>query len=180
MVAQENAKPARLNGYELYVMRHGVAVEHGSAGFSDDSKRPLTLEGKQKMKQITAGLVSLGFDIDWIVTSPLLRARETAEVLAEGLGVQIPVDVCEELAPGGSPEALITFLAKQAKRRRVLVVGHEPDVSALAARLIGAGPHTNVSFRKGGCCLIVFDEFPPRTPGRLVWWITPKLTRKMA
>jgi phosphohistidine phosphatase len=177
---EQDGRQVRTTGYEFFIMRHGIAVDRGSAGFSDDSKRPLTPEGKKKMKEITAGLVGLGFDVDWIVTSPLVRARETAEIVADELGSRVPLDLCDELSPGGSPEALITYLARQPKRKRVLVVGHEPDLSELAARLIGAGRHANLAFRKGGCCLITFDEFPPKSPGQLVWWLAPKLLRRMA
>jgi phosphohistidine phosphatase len=175
-----DTKPVRPTGYELYIMRHGVAVDRGSAGFSDDTKRPLTPEGKKKMKEISSGLVRLGFDVDWIVSSPLIRSAETADIVAEELGARAPKDFCDALRPGGSPEALITFLAKHANRKRVLVVGHEPDLSELAARLIGAGRHANLAFKKGGCCLITFDEFPPKSPGQLIWWLTPRLLRKMA
>jgi phosphohistidine phosphatase len=175
-----DAKAVPTTGYELYIMRHGIAVDRGSAGFSDDTKRPLTPEGKKKMKELMAGLVRLGFDVNWIVSSPLVRAAETAEIVVDELGSRIPLDFCDALRPGGSPEALITFLAKHADRKRVLVVGHEPDLSELATRLIGAGRHANLAFKKGGCCLITFQEFPPRSPGQLVWWLTPKLMRKMA
>ncbi len=173
------AKEVPQAGYELYIMRHGIAVTRGSAGFSDDSKRPLTPDGKKKMKEITEGLMRLGFDVDWIVTSPLVRAVETAELVAEGCGSNVPMDFCDHLSPGGSPESLISFLAKHANRKRVLVVGHEPDLSSMAARLIGAGRHANLAFKKGGCCLITFDEFPPKSPGELVWWTTPRLLRKL-
>jgi phosphohistidine phosphatase len=173
-------KPAPTAGYELYIMRHGIAVDQGSAGFSDDTKRPLTPEGKKKMREIMAGLIKAGFDLDWIVTSPLVRARETAEIVADELGSRLPLDSCDALRPGGSPETLIAYLARQAGRKRVLVVGHEPDLSELAARLIGAGRHANLAFKKGGCCLITFLEFPPKSPGQLVWWLTPKLMRKLA
>lgn len=170
----------RQAGYEFYIMRHGIAVTRGSAGFSDDSKRPLTPEGKKKMREIAEGLIRLGLDLDWIVTSPLVRAVETAEIVAESLGSHLPLDFSDHLRPGGSPEALISFLAKHANRKRVLVVGHEPDLSEMAARLIGAGRHANFSFKKGGGCLITFDEFPPKSPGELVWWLTPRVLRKLA
>lgn len=167
-------------GYDFYIMRHGIAVTRGSAGFSDDFKRPLTPEGKQKMRQITAGLKRAGFDVDWVVTSPLVRAVETAELVTEALGSGVPMDFCDALRPGGSAEALITFLAKHPNRKRVLVVGHEPDLGEMAARLVGAGRHANFAFKKGGCCLITFETFPPKSPGRLVWWLTPRLMRKLA
>jgi len=169
----------RQAGYEFYIMRHAIAVTRGSAGFSDDSKRPLTPEGKRKMREIAEGLTRMGFGVDWIVTSPLVRSVETAEIVAEVLGSNVPMDFCDALRPGGSAEALIAFLAKRPNRKRVLVVGHEPDLSEMAARLIGAGRHANLAFKKGGCCLITFDEFPPKSPGCLVWWLTPRLLRKM-
>jgi phosphohistidine phosphatase len=166
-------------GYELYIMRHGIAAERSAAAFADDTKRPLTPEGKKKTRECVAGLVRTGFEPDWIVTSPLVRAAETAAIVTDEVGSRAPVDTCDALLPGGSPEPLITFLAKRSDRRHVLVVGHEPDLSELAARLIGAGRHANLSFKKAGCCLISFLEFPPKSPGQLVWWLTPKLMRKL-
>jgi phosphohistidine phosphatase len=166
-------------GYELYVMRHGLAVTRGSVRFSDDAERPLVPEGKEKMREIAGGLKRMGFEVDWIVSSPLVRAVETAGIIAESLASSVPVDVCDAMRPGGSPEALLAFLAKRPNCRRVLVVGHEPDLSELAARLIGAGGHANLGFKKGGCCMISFDEFPPKSPGQLVWWLTPRLLRKL-
>lgn len=165
--------------YELCIMRHGIAVARGAAGFSDDSKRPLTSEGQEKMAEIAKGLDRAGLDPDWIVTSPLVRAVETGEVVAKTVSVRPPVDVCDALRPGGSPEELVAFLAKRPGRRRVLVVGHEPDLTELASRLIGAGSHANLTLKKGGCCLISFDQFPPQDPGELVWWLTPRLLRKL-
>jgi phosphohistidine phosphatase len=182
MTAQDKPKQkdVRPNGYELYIMRHGIAVARESAGFSDDSKRPLTPEGKQKLRDICAGLKRTGFDLDWIVSSPLVRAAETAELVRESLASNVPLDFCDALRPGGSAEALIAFLAKRPNRKRALVVGHEPDLSEMAARLLGAGRHANFAFKKGGCCLIIFDAFPPKSPGRLLWWLTPRLMRKLA
>ena len=172
-------KTAEDTTYELYIMRHGIAGERGSA-YPDDEKRPLTAEGKKKLRESVAGLAKLGVELDWIVSSPLLRARETAEIVSDELGVHTPLDLCDALSPGGSPEALLKFLAQQPKHTRVLVTGHEPDLGQLAARLTGAGRHAHLAFKKGGCCLISFDEFPPQSPGQLVWWLTPKVMRKLA
>ena len=165
--------------YEFYIMRHGIAVVRGGTTVLDDARRPLTPEGKQKTRDIVAGLVRIGFDVDWIISSPLVRAVETAEIVAEGLSSKPPLEFCEALRPGGSGEALIAFIAKRPNRRRVLVVGHEPDLGELAARLIGAGRSTNMAFKKGGCCLITFNEFPPKSPGRLMWWLPPRIMRKL-
>jgi phosphohistidine phosphatase len=182
MTTKESDEPRaeRPADYEFYIMRHGIAVMRGATAFIDDAKRPLTPDGKQKMRNIASGLVRMGFDVDWIVSSPLVRAVETAEIVGEVLSSKPPLDFCDALSPGGSGEALITFLAKRPNRRRVLVVGHEPDLGGLAARLIGAGRNANMAFKKGGCCLITFNEFPPKSPGRLVWWLTPRIMRKLA
>ncbi len=173
-------KAERPADYEFYIMRPGIAVIRGPSSIIDDAKRPLAPDGKQKMRAIASGLVRMGFDVDWIVTSPLVRAVETAEIVGETLTSKPPLDFCDALRPGGSGEDLIEFLAKRAHRRRVLVVGHEPDLSNLAARLIGAGRNANVAFKKGGCCLIAFKEFPPKSPGQLMWWLTPRIMRKLA
>jgi phosphohistidine phosphatase len=90
------------------------------------------------------------------------------------------MDFCDALRPGADPEALIAFLAKRDDRRRTLVVGHEPDLGKLAARLIGAGRNADMPLKKGGCCLISFSEFPPKSPGQLLWWLTPRIMRKLA
>lgn len=182
MPTTSNPRPpaARPAGYELYIMRHGIAVERGTANYLDDAKRPLTPEGKKKVQEITQGLIRLGLELHWVVSSPLVRAVETAELVADLLPANVPLDFCDALRPGGAPEDLVKFLAKHASRRRVMVVGHEPDLSELAARLMGAGRHANLTFKKGGCCLITFDEFPPKSPGQLVWWLTPRIVRKLA
>jgi phosphohistidine phosphatase len=168
-----------LEGYNFYIMRHGLASPRGAAGVSDDAKRPLTPEGKKKMQEIARGLIRLGVELDWVVSSPMVRAVETAGIVADALSAKVPMDITETLSPGGSPEALIAFLANHPHRKRVLVVGHEPDLSELAARLVGAGRHAHISFKKGGCCWISFDEFPPKSPGELVWWLTPRVMRKL-
>ena len=149
--------------WKLCIMRHGAAVTRETEGYSDDSKRPLTPDGKRKMQGIAKGLRRLGFVADWIVSSPLVRAVETAEIVAESVGSDVALDFSNALSPGGSPEALLGFLGKHADRKRVL-----------------AGRRANLAFKKGGCCLIRFDEFPPRSPGRLLWWLTPRALRKMA
>jgi phosphohistidine phosphatase len=164
--------------YELCIMRHGVA-EDRRAGLAD-AKRALTPEGEEGMRKIAEGLAETGFAPAWVVSSPYVRATETARIVAGCFGPKVPFDFCGALEPGGSPEALLTFLAGRPQYTRVLVVGHEPDLSALAARLISAGRQSNVWFKKGGCCLISFDDLPARSPGRLIWWLTPKLLRKLA
>ncbi|MGE5325935.1 MAG: phosphohistidine phosphatase SixA [Deltaproteobacteria bacterium] len=179
MSEADKNKPKVLSTYELYVMRHGIAVARGTPGISDDAKRALTPEGKKKMEEVAQGLLNLGVNFDWIVTSPLVRAIETARVVRQVAGSEIPLDVCDDLRPGGAPEALIAYLAKHENRKRILVVGHEPDLSELAGRLIGAGHRAHLTLKKGGCCLVEFSEFPPKSPGKLIWWLTPRVMRRL-
>ena len=160
--------------YEIYIMRHGIAEDLGVGDAMHDSDRKLTDEGKDKMRKIARGLKRLGVELDWIVSSPLRRARETAEIVSGVVGSKVPLDTCEALEPGESDDRLFAFLAVHPERRRMLLVGHEPDVSMLAARLMGAGRNVNLAFKKGACCLIVSEEFPGRSRGRLAWWLTPR------
>ena len=178
MVASKN-KDQGDTAYEFYIMRHGIATQLGSDGSRDDSKRKLTPEGREKMQEIAKGLKRLGLEVDWIVTSPLVRAVETAEIVSGALGSKAPLDSCDELRPGEPAEKLLAYLAKQPDRKRILLVGHEPDLTMLAARLMGAGRNANLAFKKGGCCLIVSDQFPLKSEGHLVWWLTPRLLRAM-
>jgi phosphohistidine phosphatase len=171
-------KPGRDRGaFQIFIMRHGIAARKGSPPGSGDAKRPLTAKGKKRTEQIAAGLNRLGCEVDWIVTSPLVRAAQTAEIVAASLSKKVSVDVCAALRPGGSAEDLLSFMAKNPDRKSVLLVGHEPDLGELAGRLIGAGSKANLAFKKGGCCCIEFDRHPSRSTGHLLWWLTPRLLR---
>lgn len=99
MSTKDDELAGPLAEYALYIMRHGLAAARDVASVVDDAKRPLTSEGKQKMREISAGLVQTGAEIDWIVSSPLVRAVETAEIVAEELGSKPPLDICEALKP---------------------------------------------------------------------------------
>jgi phosphohistidine phosphatase len=172
------AVSSEIEGYQLYVMRHGIAVARGDPNFPDDAMRPLTPEGKKKLKAIAKGLFRLGLCMDSIISSPLVRASETAAVVAEVFGPGITVERSDFLRPGGSLQALLTSLSKRRDHHSVLVVGHEPDLSEGVAKLIG-NARANFQFKKGGCCRIDFDKFPPGPPGKLVWWLTPRVMRKI-
>ena len=173
-------KNKAVQGVQIYIMRHGIATMPGSDRSIDDSERTLTPQGRSKCKQIGKGLARLGVKLDWIVTSPLVRASATAKIIAESLGTEIPMDFCEALCPGEPPEKLLEFLKQHSQRKRILVVGHEPDLSILAGRLIGAGRGAGLAFKKGGCCLVLCDQLSLKTPGRLLWWMTPRVLRAIS
>jgi phosphohistidine phosphatase len=161
---------------ELYLVRHGIAAERGEA-YPDDSKRPLTSNGIARLRKQTKGLNALGVGFDLIITSPLVRARQTADTLALGLQVKPAVVSSDSLAPAGTPASVIQDIVKHQRKARIALVGHEPNLGELAARLIGA--RTPLEFRKGGVCRIDFEVLPPKGIGQLRWFLTPKMLRQL-
>ena len=147
--------------YELYLIRHGVAEERGDA-WPDDSKRPLTEEGMSRMRKAARGLSRLGILFDIVLTSPLVRARQTAEIVAGGLAPRPTLANIDALAPGGGFAALMTELEKHVRKPRIALVGHEPDIGELGARLTGL--RRSIEFKKGAICRIEIDDIRPAAP----------------
>jgi|SRR5262245_7620256 len=162
---------------ELYLVRHAIAAERGD-DWPDDSKRPLTERGISRFKESVGGLKELDGIIDEIFTSPLVRARQTADLLAAGAGGRPNVKLLDALAPGTPPATVMAQLAKAAKSRRIALVGHEPDLGELAAFVIGA--RRPMPFKKGGICRIDVAGLTSKAVGTLVWFVTPKILRKLA
>ena len=163
------------NLYELYLVRHGQAEERGEA-WPDDSKRPLTTEGKASMRKEARGLVRLEVVFDLILTSPFVRARQTADIIAESYNDRPPLVTIDSLTPNGTFQSVLADLEKHARRSRVAIVGHEPGIGELAARLAGA--RYPIEFKKGAVCRIDVKTFPAG-PGKLRWFITSKILRGM-
>jgi phosphohistidine phosphatase len=161
---------------ELYLIRHGVAEERGEA-WPDDSKRPLTSDGMSKLRKTARALERLGVAIDVILTSPFVRTRQTAEIIAGGLDPHPHLVTADSLAPGGTAAAVLSDLEKHAKRQRIALVGHEPGIGELAARLIGS--RHPIAFKKGAVCRIDVEGLPPAGPGDLCWFLTPKIMRAL-
>jgi phosphohistidine phosphatase len=162
--------------YELYFIRHGIAEDRGDA-WPDDSKRPLTAEGTSRLRKSARGLVRFGVVFDVILTSPLVRARQTADIVASVYDPRPHIVTVESLAPGGAFSALLTDLEKQARRTRIALVGHEPGIGELAARL--AGSRHPLEFKKGALCRIDVEAFPPTGSGTLRWLLTPRIMRSL-
>lgn len=158
-------------GMKIYIVRHGIAEDHSKDG--TDSARELTDEGRKRMKEAAAGFARLEPDIDHIYTSPLVRARQTAEILAESLGKK--VEEMKELAPGHRPSDVWNRIQAFKRRSNLLLAGHEPNCSELAAYLLG---NVNVEFKKGAICLIESNEVSPSS-GILIWHLSPAALRWM-
>ena len=162
---------------ELYLIRHGVAAERGE-DYPDDSKRPLTNAGISRLRKEAKALDELGVALDHIITSPLVRTRQTADIFAESMKSKPSVSQSDALAPAGTSTAVIQELAKHMRKARIAVVGHEPNIGELAGRLIGA--RMPLEFKKGAICRIDFEVFPPKGIGQLRWFVTPRMLREIA
>jgi phosphohistidine phosphatase len=162
--------------YELYLIRHGSAEARGDA-WPDDAKRPLSEDGMSRLKKEARGLARLDVAVDVVLTSPLVRTKQTAEIVAAALDSRPPIVNIDSLAPGGSYAALVADLEKHARKHSIALVGHEPGIGELAARLIGS--RHPIEFKKGAVCRIDLDEIPPSGPGDLRWMLTPKILRSI-
>jgi phosphohistidine phosphatase len=162
--------------HELYLIRHGLAEERGDA-WPDDTRRPLTEDGIARLKKSARGLVRLGLEFDVVLTSPLVRTRQTAEVFANAFNSRAPIVVIDSLAPEGSAQAVMNDLEQQARHGQIAIVGHEPGIGELAARLLGS--RRPLEFKKGAVCRIDIESIPPAGPGTLRWFLTPKILREL-
>ena len=160
------------DSYSIYLVRHAIAAERGDE-YPDDSKRPLTGQGMSRFRKAARGLVEIGVEVDLILTSPFVRARQTADILSEQLRGNPTVVETNALVPGAAHADLIAELANHAKRSAVALVGHEPGIGRSAARLVGA--RGVFEFKKGGVCRIDLSSLPPAGPGRLIWFVPPKM-----
>ncbi len=162
----------------VYILRHAIAVERETASYPNDD-RPLTEEGKEKMSKAARGIAKLVDDIDVILTSPLVRAHDTAKIVARALDAEQKLELCKELAPGSSLKNLLSSLSKYKGLKSIMVVGHQPDLGYLASALLGSN-ESIVEFKKGAFCAIEVSTLSPKGKGTLLWHLQPKQLRALA
>jgi phosphohistidine phosphatase len=163
---------------KLLVIRHAIAMdqeEFAGTGQSDDL-RPLTSDGMKKMKKVTRGLREEVDKLDHLATSPLTRAGQTAEILADTYGMG-DAEVTASLAPSAQLEDFEAWCATHADKDVIAVVGHEPHLSSLVTWLLTDRKDSGIELRKGGACLIEFESVPRRGLGTLRWLLTPRQLR---
>lgn len=165
---------------EVLLLRHAEAGEADPQRWPDDSDRPITAEGREKQAAMARSLRKAGLGFDHLVTSPLLRARETADVVAEVFEYRDEPVVSDALKPGAAAEAMIHLLAKFPPDSRVALVGHEPHLSRTAAALIGRSGDARLDFKKSGAMLIEFDGAPTLGTGTLELLLKPKTVRRLS
>ena len=160
----------------LYLIRHGIAEDTSSSGADED--RALTIDGERRIREIARALKQLGAEPEVVLSSTLLRARQTAEAVVEEIDPEIGIDVCHSLSPGGDPIETIRRMKDYRRARSLFLVGHEPSMSLLASQLLtGSSDAVAMAFKKGGVARIDFSALNPNGRGYLRWFATPKLLR---
>ena len=176
-MSPEREPDAKKVGCLLYLVRHAIAAQRGDK-WPDDTKRPLTHKGRARMRGVVDGLQQLGVKLDLVLTSPLVRARQTADLLVEGLDSSPDLEVTDALVPDRRPTDIAAVVGQHVGCGAIALVGHEPGMGELAAWLISA--KEPLEFRKGGVCLIEVPVLPPARNGHLIWFATPKMLRALA
>ncbi|MCS6992585.1 MAG: phosphohistidine phosphatase SixA [Anaerolineales bacterium] len=160
----------------LYIIRHAIAVEPGTPGYEEDSLRPLTTKGSEKMTNIARGLKSLDVRFDLILSSPYTRALETAQILLKVLKMKKEqLAISEHLTPMSLPDEVIGEInEKYPHVESIALVGHEPHLSALIGLLVAGDTGIAIEMRKGGVCFLTAENLRHERRATLEWLMMPK------
>ena len=162
---------------QLYIVRHGIAIDREDPNCPPDPERFLTDEGMEKTRQVAKGVAEIGAVPDLMISSPYVRAVQTAEIFASALehGKQ-KIRKTDLLLPGADPMQLFRELAREKQASAVFIFGHAPHLDDLIATAIGSKHHVT-ALKKAGVALVELRRMVPPS-GELVWLATPKMLRK--
>ena len=163
----------------IHLLRHGIAAAIGRENNFRDEQRALTPEGIAKMRQAAQGLKRLQVSFDVIASSPLIRARQTAEIVAEALKFCQPLDEWDELVPEGAVDAVLRRLHDFRECRSVLLVGHQPSIGCIASYLVFGDARVSLPFKKGAVFCVQASD-PPPWAGELLWMLPSRMLRQIA
>lgn len=164
---------------ELYFLRHAIAAERGSQ-YLDDASRALTDEGAEKMKKGAQGMKIMQLGIDRIVSSPYVRARQTAQIAAKGIDFKNEIEFSEALTPHANFPDLARLLVRFPPDARALLVGHEPSISGFVSVLISGEHNVQMDFQTGGLCRVDVDQLSPKIDSQLKWFLTSAQLRSLS
>jgi phosphohistidine phosphatase len=165
---------------QLYLVRHAIAAAHDPVAWPDDRDRPLTPQGMKKFRRAARGLAELVPTVDALLSSPLVRAWQTAVILQQKAGWPEPTRF-EQLEPDRPPSDVLEALQPHASLAAVALVGHEPGLHELASFLLSGDPNTlRLGFKKGGVACLVFAETPRPGGAELTWLLAPRVLRALA
>jgi phosphohistidine phosphatase len=158
---------------QLLVIRHAIAEDRDTFASSgrDDSERPLTREGREKMRRAAAGLRRAVPTIDLLAASPYTRAMQTAELVAEAYGIG-DIKKVDALVPDVPLQRFLVWIERRSATKVVAIVGHEPHLGELVTWLMSGLPESRVQMKKGGACLLEFEGQPGAGVGVLQWLMT--------
>ncbi|HXN88376.1 MAG TPA: phosphohistidine phosphatase SixA [Methylocella sp.] len=162
---------------QLYIVRHGIAIDREDPKSPAEAERYLTEEGIAKTRQVAKGIAAVGVHVDLMVSSPYLRAMQTAAIFASALDYpEQKIRQSESLLPGAEPVAFLRELAREKNASSVFCFGHAPHMDGLLAATVGAPRHIT-SMKKAGVAFVELKRVSPPN-GQLIWLVTPKLFRK--
>jgi phosphohistidine phosphatase len=162
----------------LFILRHAIAEPNTNR--KADGERRLTPEGEKKMCRIAKGMKAAGLDFDLILSSPYVRAKQTADIVAGVFKMQDALEISAELAPHGNPRKLVDELhGSYARHRSILLVGHEPYLSSFISLLLSGDTSLAINLKKGGLCKLTVEKLKYGRCATLEWLLTPRQLRSM-
>lgn len=160
---------------DIYLLRHGIAVDRAESGFQNDFDRALTSEGRRKLGRVVKAMRELDLSFDRILSSPYVRARETAELVAAALGLCKRLEFRDSLGADASPHRFASELRKlRPACSSILLVGHEPFLSMLGGLLISGTVKPGITLKKAGLCKLSLTSWREAPPASLEWLLTPQ------
>jgi len=163
---------------QMYIVRHGIAIDREDPKCPPDPERYLTEEGVEKTKQVAKGVAALGITGDLFLTSPYVRAAQTAGIFASALDyAKQRIRRTDLLLPGAEPTQLFRELAKDKQASTVFLFGHAPQLDDIIATALGSKKHV-ASLKKAGVAFLELKRLSPAI-GQLVWLATPKMLRRV-
>jgi len=164
---------------KLYLMRHGIASEPDGPSFEVDSQRPLTAKGRDKINRIARTLKKLDIKPDLILSSPYVRAEQTATILAKEFDRREHLKFSDLLVPAGKAEAIISKIVENYMVDELLIVSHEPCLSLLISTLAAGHLELAINIKKGGMCCLSADDLRIERRATIEWLLTPKISLKV-
>lgn len=161
----------------VILFRHGPAGDPDPSQWPNDADRPLTPKGIERTRQAARGLARIVGDVTIVLTSPYLRAHQTARLIGEAFGVE-RIETLDALSSGSPARGVLEALARREATETLVLVGHEPDLGLLAGMMTGAG--RSLPLKKSGGCAIEFDgSLRVAKTARLLWYLPPRILRKL-
>ena len=159
----------------LFLLRHGLAVDRSKPGLKKDADRPLTPKGKQRLWRVAEAMEEMDLEFDAIIASPFLRAAQTAEIVAEALELRKKLSSSEHLTPNGNPKLLLEHINQlKPAPKDVLIVGHEPYLSQLIGLLVAGNTNALIDLKKGALCKLEIETLRCGRCATLAWLLSPK------